>query len=122
MNQALRDCYDAGDARGIVATQVDDGPLTVMCSSAYESAQFALMLIHEAEFAGHRPGATTLRVREVDEASGTVLVDSPLGGTAAGLPSSHFVPQPDESLVPFLVRAVQALLDVSESLGLSAAA
>lgn len=122
MNRELRDCFDARDAFRIVATQVDDGPLTVMCESAYESAQFALMLIHEAEFAGQRPGATTLTVRSVDEASGTVLLDSPLGGTVARLPMSSFTPEPGETRVPFLVRAAQSLLDLYESLEPSAAA
>jgi len=46
MNQDLRDRFEARDAFGIVSSQVDDGALPLMCESAFESAQFALMLIH----------------------------------------------------------------------------
>jgi len=125
MNQELRDRYDARDAFGIVSAQVDDGALPLMCESVFESAQFALMLINEARSAGRRPVATSLCVRGVDEGSATVLLDARRGGpaaTVAGLPVSFFTPDPTETLVPFLVRGVQALLDMSDTLELSAAA
>jgi len=46
MNQDLRERFETRDAFGIVSSQVDDGALPLMCESAFESAQFALMLIH----------------------------------------------------------------------------
>ena len=125
MNQDLRDQFEARDAVGIVTAQVDDGPLSLMCGSAFESAQFALMLIHEAQSAGRVLPETTLRVLAVDAASGTVLLDSRSDGftvPVSGIPVSCFTPEPGESLVPFLVRATTALLDVYDSTVLPAAA
>ncbi len=125
MDQHLRDRFEARDAWGVVSTQVDDGALPVMCESVFESAQFALMLIHQAQSAGRGATEWTLRVRGVDSASGTVLLDSRLGGSAVpahGLPASCFVPEPGESLVPFLVRGVSALFAVYESVLLPRAA
>ena len=108
MNQDLRNRFEARDAFGIVSSQVADGALPLMCESVFESAQFALMLIHQAQSAGRGLAESTLRVRAVDAASGTVLLDSRLGGSTVpvnGLPVSCFTPEPGESLVPFLVRA-----------------
>ena len=125
MNQDLRDCFEARDAFGIVSSQVADGALPLMCESVFESAQFALMLIHQAQSAGRGLAESTLRVRAVDAASGTVLLDSRLGGSTVpvnGLPVSCFTPEPGESLVPFLVRAGLALLDVYDSMVLPEAA
>jgi hypothetical protein len=125
MNQDLRDRFEARDAFGIVSSQVDDGALPLMCESAFESAQFALMLIHQAQSARRGLVESTLRVRGVDAATGTVLLDSRLGGSTApvdGLPVSCFTPEQGESLVPFLVRATLALLDTYDSILLSDAA
>jgi len=125
MNQDLRDCFEARDAFGIVSSQVADGALPLMCESVFESAQFALMLIHQAQSAGRGLAESTLRVRAVDAASGMVLLDSRLGGSTVpvnGLPVSCFTPEPGESLVPFLVRAGLALLDVYDSMVLPEAA
>jgi len=125
MNEDLRDRFEARDAFGVVSSQVDDGPLSLMCESVFESAQFALMLIHQAQSAGRGLPETTLRVRAVDAASGMVILDSPTGGSTAptnGLAVSCFTPDPDESLVPFLVRAVSALFDVYDSAALPLAA
>lgn len=118
MNQDLRDRFEARDAFGIVSSQVDDGALPLMCESAFESAQFALMLIHQAQSAGRGLAESSLRVSGVDAAAGMVLFDSRLSGTSApvtGLPVSCFTPEPEESLVPFLVRAAVALLDAYDS-------
>ena len=117
--------FEARDAFGIVSSQVDDGALPLMCESAFESAQFALMLIHQAQSAGRGLAGSTLRVRAVDVASGMVLLDSRQGGSTVpvnGLPVSCFTPEPGESLVPFLVRAALALLDVYDSMALPKAA
>jgi len=125
MNQDLRDCFEARDAFGIVSSQVADGALPLMCESVFESAQFALMLIHQAQSAGRGLAESTLRVRAVDAASGMVLLDSRLGGSTVpvnGLPVSCFTPEPGESLVPFLVRAGLALLDGYDSMVLPEAA
>ena len=125
MNQDLRDRFEARDAFGIVSSQVADGALPLMCESVFESAQFALMLIHQAQSAGRGLAESTLRVRAVDAASGTVLLDSRLGGSTVpvnGLPVSCFTPEPGESLVPFLVRAGLALLDGYDSMVLPEAA
>jgi hypothetical protein len=125
MNQDLRDRFEARDAFGIVSSQVADGALPLMCESVFESAQFALMLIHQAQSAGRGLAESTLRVRAVDAASGMVLLDSRLGGSTVpvnGLPVSCFTPEPGESLVPFLVRAGLALLDVYDSMVLPEAA
>jgi len=119
MNQDLRNRFEARDAFGIVSSQVADGALPLMCESVFESAQFALMLIHQAQSAGRGLAESTLRVRGVDAASGMVLLDSRLGGSTVPvnglLPVSCFTPEPGESLVPFLVRAALALLDVYDS-------
>jgi len=125
MNQDLRNRFEARDAFGIVSSQVADGALPLMCESVFESAQFALMLIHQAQSAGRGLAESTLRVRAVDAASGMVLLDSRLGGSTVpvnGLPVSCFTPEPGESLVPFLVRAGLALLDVYDSMVLPEAA
>jgi hypothetical protein len=125
MNQDLRDSFEARDAFGIVSSQVDDRALPLMCESVFESAQFALMLIHQAQSAGRGLAESRLRVRAVDAASGMVLLDSRWGGSTVpvnGLPVSCFTPEPGESLVPFLVRAVLALLDVYHSMLLPLAA
>jgi hypothetical protein len=125
MNQDLRDRFEARDAFGIVSSQVDDGALPLMCESAFESAQFALMLIHQAQSAGRGLAASTLRVCGLDVASGMVLLESRNGGSVVpvdGLPESCFTPQQGESLTPFLVRAVSALLDTYHSLTLLRAA
>ena len=125
MNQDLRDRFEARDAFGIVSCQVDDGRLPLMSESVFESAQFALMLIHQAQSPGQGLAESTLRVRGVDAASGMVLLDSRLGDLTVpvdGLPVSCFTPEPGESLVPFLVRAVSALLETYDSLALPAAA
>jgi hypothetical protein len=63
---------------------------------------------------------TMLRVRAVDAASGMVLLDSRMG--VKGLRVSCFTPEPGETLVPFLMRATSALLDVYDSIVLSDAA
>ena len=125
MNQELRQRFEARDAFGIVSSQVDDGALTVMCESVFESAQFALMLIHEAQSAGRGPVEATLRVCGVDAVSGLVLLESRRDRTTVpvhGLPTSLFVPEPGESLVPFLVRAASALLETYDSVVLPDAA
>jgi hypothetical protein len=125
MNHELRDRFEARDAYGIVSLQVDDGALPLMCESPFESAQFALMLIHQAQSAGRGLAESTLRVRGVDAASGTVLLDARLDGSTSpidGLPVSCFTPEPGESLVPFLVRATLVLLDTYDSVLLSDAA
>jgi len=125
MNQDLRNRFEARDAFGIVSSQVDDGALPLMCESVFESAQFALMLIHQAQSAGHGLNETMLRVRAVDAASGTVLLDWRTDGSTVptfSLPAWCFSPEPDESLVPFLVRAVSALFDVYDSMALPLAA
>jgi hypothetical protein len=125
MNQDLRDRFEARDAFGIVTAQVDDGPLSLMCESAFESAQFALMLIHQAQSAGRVLAETTLRILAVDDVTNTVLIDSRLDGLTvpvSGIPVSYFTPEPGESLVPFLVRAATALLDVHGSTVLPEAA
>jgi hypothetical protein len=125
MNQDLRDCFEARDAFGIVSSQVDDGPLSLMCESVFESAQFALMLIHEAQSAGPAPAESTLLIRAVDAVAGTVLLDSRIGGSTVpvdALAVSSFTPEQGESLVPFLVRAATALLDAYDSMVLPEAA
>lgn len=125
MNQGLRDRFEARDAAGIVSAQMDDGPLPIMCESVSESAQFALMLIHQAQSGARVPSEWALRVRGVDAGSQTVLLDSRLGTLTrpvAGLPASCFVPEPGESLSPFLVRAVSALLDSYDAVALPVAA
>jgi len=125
MNQDLRDRFEARDAFGIVSSQVDDGALPLMCESVFESAQFALMLIRQAQSAGRGLAESTLRIRAVDAASGMVLLDSRLGGSTVpvnGLSVSCFTPEPGESLVPLLVRAALALLDVYDSMVLPEAA
>jgi hypothetical protein len=125
MNQDLRDSFEARDAFEIVSSQVDDRALPLMCESAFESAQFALMLIQQAQSAGRGLAESRLRVRAVDAASGMVLLDSRRGGSTVsvnGLPVSCFTPAPGESLVPFLVRSVLALLDVYHSMVLPLAA
>ena len=124
MNQDLRGRFDARDALGIVSSQVDDGALPLMCESVFESAQFALMLIHQAQSAGGGVHEAMLRVRALDAASGIVLLDWRMGSTvpANGLPASCFTPEPGESLVPFLVRGVSVLLDVYDSRALPRAA
>jgi hypothetical protein len=125
MNKDLRDRFEARDAFGIVTSQVEDGALPLMCESVFESAQFALMLIQEAQSAGRGLAQSTLRVRGVDAASGLVLLDSRAGGSTVpvnGLPVSCFIPQPGESLVPFLVRAATALMDLYDAVVLPQAA
>ena len=125
MNQDLRDRFEARDAFGIVSSQVDDGALPLMCESVFESAQFALMLIRQAQSAWRGLAESTLRIRAVDAASGMVLLDSRLGGSTVpvnGLSVSCFTPEPGESLVPLLVRAALALLDVYDSMVLPEAA
>ena len=125
MNQDLRDRFEARDAFGIVSSQVDDGALPLMCESVFESAQFALMLIRQAQSAGRGLAESTLRIRAVDAASGMVLLDSRLGESTVpvhGLSVSCFTPVPGESLVPFLVRAALALLGVYDSMVLPEAA
>jgi hypothetical protein len=124
MNQDPRDRFGARDALGIVASQVDDGALPLMCESVFESAQFALMLI-QAKFAGADSPEAALRVRGVDAAAGMVLLDVRVRGATVpvgSLPVSNFTPQQGESLVPFLARAVSALLDVCKSKALHLAA
>jgi hypothetical protein len=108
MNQDLLDRFEARDAFGIVSSQVDDGALPLMCESAFESAQFALMLIHQAQSAGRGLAESTLRIHAVDAASGMVLLDSRRGGST--------VP------VTGLVRAAIALLDLYDSMVLPEAA
>ncbi len=113
MNEDLRRKFEARDAAGIVSSQVDDGPLPVMCESAFEVAQFALMLIHQAQSSGHGPAESMLRVCGVDEVSHRVALETRLDGLPVqveGLPVSCFVPGPGESLAPFLERAVSELL------------
>jgi hypothetical protein len=125
MNQYLRDRFEVRDAAGIVSAQMEDGPLPMMCESVSESAQFALMLIHQAQSGARVPAEWTLRVRGVDAASQTVLLESRIGAVVLpvdGLPTSCFVPQPGESLSPFLVRAVSALLDSYDAVALPVAA
>jgi hypothetical protein len=125
MNQDLQGLFEARDAFGIVSTQVEDGALPLMTESAFESAQFALMLIHEAQSAGREACDSTLRVSGEDAESGTVLLDVRQDGFTVpveGLPVSCFTPEPDESLVPFLVRGVSALLDMYDSTVLPLAA
>ena len=125
MNLDLRDRFEARDAFGIVSSQVDDGRLPLMCESAFESAQFAMMLIHQAQSAGPRPAEWTLLIRAVDAELGMVLLDSRWGESTVpvdGLAVSCFTPELGESLVPFLVRAATALLDVYDSMVLPEAA
>ena len=125
MNQDLRNLFETRDAFGIVSSQVDDGALPLMCDSVFESAQFALMLIHQAQSAGRGLAESTLSVSSVDSASGMVLLDSRLGESTVpvhGLSVSCFTPVPGESLVPFLVRAWLALLDLYDSIVLPEAA
>ena len=113
MNEDIREKFEARDAAGIVLSQVDDGPLPVMCESAFEVAQFALMLIHQAQSGGCGPAESTLRVCGVDAVSHMVALESRMGRVAVpvrGLPVSCFVPEPGESLAPLLVRAVTDLL------------
>lgn len=125
MNHELHELFEARDAYGIVASQVDDGRLPIMCESVFECAQFALMLIHQAASAGRRRAEAQLRVRGVDLASGIVLLDSRVGGATRpveGIPVSCFTPVEGETLVPFLVRAAQALLQAYDSLVLEGVA
>ena len=115
MNQDLRDRFEARDAFGIVSSQVDNGALPLMCESVFESAQFALMLLHQARSAGRgvtrRSSAYAAWTRHQGWSSGV-----------KGLRVSCFTPEPGETLVPFLMRATSALLDVSDSIVLSEAA
>jgi len=124
MNKDPRDRFGARDALGIVSSQVDDGTLPLMCESVFESAQFALMLI-QTKFAGADSAESALRVHGVDAAAGTVLLDVRVRGVVIpidSLPVTHFTPQQGESLVPFLARAVSALLSVCNSKALRLAA
>jgi hypothetical protein len=125
MNHELHGLFEARDAFGIVSSQVDDGRLTLMCESVFESAQFALMLIDQAQSAGRGPAESHLRVRGVDLSSGIVLLDSRVDGSTHpvdGLPVSSFIPTEGETLVPFLVRAVESLLEAYDSTVLQGAA
>ena len=124
MNHDPRDRSEALDAFAIVSSQVQDGRLPLMCESAFESAQFALMLVH-AQSVGRGLPEAMLRVNSVDATSGKVLLDARLDGQTvpvARVPVSNFTPRAGESLVPFLVRAVSALLDVYDSGALPLAA
>ena len=125
MNQDLRNRFEARDAFGIVSSQVDDGALPLMCESVFESAQFALMPIYQAQSAGRGLTESTPRVGGVNAVSGMVLLDSRLAESTVpvhGLSVSCFTPVPGESLVPFLVRAALALLGVYDSMVLPEAA
>lgn len=125
MNQYLRDLFEARDAAGIVTAQRDDGRLPLMCGSVFESAQYALMLIHESQQESTLHTEATLRVAGLDYESQTVLLDSRIDGVVFpvdSLPWSVFVPVEGESLHPFLIRAVSALLDSHDTQVLPVAA
>ena len=66
MNQDLLNRFEARDAFGIVSSQVDDGALPLMCESVFESAQFALMPIYQAQSAGRGLTESTPRVGGVN--------------------------------------------------------
>jgi hypothetical protein len=124
MNQYLRDRFEARDAAGIVTAQMDDGRLPLMCESVFESAQFALMLIHQAQQESRRV-VRMLRVAGIDFGSQRVLLETRIGTVVFpvdSLPFSVFVPVEGESLHPFLIRAVSALLDSHDTQAVSAAA
>lgn len=118
MNKDLRDRFDARDAPAIVSWQMDDSRRTLMCESVLESAQFALMLIQQAQQCSRGLAEWTLRVRGVDETAGLVLLDWRRGSVAFpvdGLDVAHFVPVFGESMHPFLIRGVTALLAVFDA-------
>lgn len=115
----LRSKFEARDAVGIVALQVDDGPLPVMASDPLEVARFATMLVHEAQGEGRVP-ELTVRVKGLCVESRTVALVVVDGRRVCGdvvLPVGVFEPVLGESMVPFLVRVVGRVLGVFPAVG-----